>query len=206
MKDSKAVPGVLALTVILVFVCVAAAQGQASAQLSQVSPLPTALPPTATVTVPPTSLPTSVPTSQPTPTPNLPTATPLPPIPTTQILGYHTVRAGETLFCIGRAYMVSPWAIASQNGISAYPDYLRIGQVLAIPTVPWVSTDGPVCTRQFGGGAPQPATCWAVHTVYFNDTLYSLAKHYGTTVWEIAAINNIANPNLIYVGQTLCIP
>ncbi|MBN1886604.1 MAG: LysM peptidoglycan-binding domain-containing protein [Thermoflexales bacterium] len=206
MKDSEAVPGVLVLILILVFASIAAVQGQAGAQFAQVSPLPTPPPPTATVVVLPTSLPTSLPTAQPTAGPTLPTATPLPPPPPTQILGYHTVRAGETLFCIGRAYAVSPWAIASQNGISAYPDYLRIGQVLAIPNVPWVDTYGPVCTRQFGGGAPQPTACWAMHTVYFGDTLYSLAQRYGTTVWAIAATNNIANPNLIYVGQTLCIP
>jgi LysM repeat protein len=206
MKDSKTMSGVVALIVILVFACIAAAQGQTSAQSSQVSPLPTYPPPTATVVVLPTSLPTSVPTVQPTPIPTSPTATPLPPLPTTQILGYHVVRAGETLFCIGRAYMVLPWAIASQNGIGAYPDYLWIGQVLAIPNVPWVGTYGPVCTRQFGGGTIQPATCWALHTVYFGDTLYSLAQRYGTSVWAIATTNNIANPNLIYVGQTLCIP
>ena len=29
---------------------------------------------------------------------------------------YHVVRAGETLFSIGRRYGVNPWAIASANG------------------------------------------------------------------------------------------
>ena len=31
---------------------------------------------------------------------------------------WYTVRWGDTLFSIGRAYGVSPWAIASANGIT----------------------------------------------------------------------------------------
>lgn len=41
------------------------------------------------------------------------------------------------------------------------------------------------------------------YTVQRGDTLYSIAARYGTTVQEIASINNITNPNLIYPGQTL---
>ena len=37
------------------------------------------------------------------------------------------------------------------------------------------------------------------------DTLYALAKKYGTTVNAIAKLNNIKNVNLIYVGQVLTI-
>jgi LysM repeat protein len=38
------------------------------------------------------------------------------------------------------------------------------------------------------------------------DTLYQLAVRYGTTVYAIANANNIANINLIFVGQGLVIP
>lgn len=60
--------------------------------------------------------------------------------------GYHTVRAGETLYSIGRLYGVNPYTIASVNGL-ANPDYIRIGQVLYIPA----ST---------GWTAPPPAPRW----------------------------------------------
>jgi nucleoid-associated protein YgaU len=131
------------------------------------------------------------------------TPTPRPAI----ILGYHTVRYGESLFCIGRAYAVSPWAIASQNGIG-YPYWARIGQRLAIPYVPWrYIPAGPVCARQFGGGTPPPPpSCRVTYTVRPGDTLYAIAWRYQANVWAIVIANNIHNPNLIFPGQVLCIP
>ena len=44
------------------------------------------------------------------------------------------------------------------------------------------------------------------HVVQPGDTLGALALRYGVTVEEIAEINYISNPNLIYVGATLRIP
>lgn len=41
------------------------------------------------------------------------------------------------------------------------------------------------------------------YTVQSGDTLSGIAAMYGTTYQEIANINGIANPNIIYVGQTL---
>lgn len=47
----------------------------------------------------------------------------------------------------------------------------------------------------------QPIT----YTVKAGDTLSGIAQKYGTTYQELARKNNIANPNLIYVGQKLII-
>ena len=44
------------------------------------------------------------------------------------------------------------------------------------------------------------------YTVKRGDTLSKIANRYGITVNEIVALNNIKNPNLIYVGQHLRIP
>lgn len=41
------------------------------------------------------------------------------------------------------------------------------------------------------------------YTIQRGDTLSEIASRYGTTVQELVDINNIANPNLIYPGQTL---
>ncbi len=46
----------------------------------------------------------------------------------------------------------------------------------------------------------------ATHVVQRGDTVYSLAKEQGVTVEQIATANNLANPNLIVVGQKLTLP
>jgi len=45
----------------------------------------------------------------------------------------HTVRQGETLSSIGRLYGVSAYTIAAANGLPN-ANYIRVGQVLTIPT------------------------------------------------------------------------
>lgn len=52
---------------------------------------------------------------------------------------------------------------------------------------------------------PQPETeiKEITYTVVAGDTLSGIASRYGTTYQELARINNISNPNLIYVGQVL---
>ncbi len=81
------------------------------------------------------------PSRTPTATARLATAAPL--------LGRHSVRAGETLFCIGRAYTVLPAAIAQANEL-VDPSLLITGQTLSIPAVRWVNViPGPVCAAQF---------------------------------------------------------
>jgi lysozyme len=124
-------------------------------------------------------------------------------------LGYHTVRYGETLMCIGRAYAVSPWAIASHNGL-AYPYRLSVGRRLSVPNVPWKVSYGPVCARQFGGVTPPPPPppggfCRMRYVVRWGDTLYAIAWRFRTSVWVIVSDNNLPNANLIFAGQVLCI-
>jgi len=54
------------------------------------------------------------------------------------------------------------------------------------------------------GAAPVLAD--AVHVVQRGDTLYSIARRYGVSLWEIARVNGIADVNRIWVGQRLRIP
>jgi LysM repeat protein len=44
------------------------------------------------------------------------------------------------------------------------------------------------------------------HTVASGENLSAIARQHGTTVEELARINNIANPNLIHAGQVLQLP
>lgn len=54
-------------------------------------------------------------------------------------------------------------------------------------------------------GAPA-ASGQVVHVVRWGETLEGIAARYGVSVWAIVQANGLANPNYIYVGQTLIIP
>lgn len=71
------------------------------------------------------------------------------------VLGTHVVQSGETLYCIGRAYGVDPWAIATHNGIVC-PNCIYPGTSLEIPDAPTALPAGPVCVPQFGDGGEEP--------------------------------------------------
>lgn len=50
---------------------------------------------------------------------------------------------------------------------------------------------------------PTPITGEETYIVKAGDTLSGIASKYGTTYQELARINNIANPDVIYTGQVL---
>ena len=186
--------------------------------------------PTATNTPMPgtTNTPTPAMTSTPAPTFVPPT---LPP-PGYTIIAYWTVQPGQTLYCIGRYYQVSPWAIASVNRIP-WPYWIYPGQILAIPNAPWYNIPpGPVCYPGVPNVTPTPSiqtptpsiptptpppfitptppaqpVCRYYHYVLWGQTLSGIAWYYHTTIQAIMYANPIIrNPNLIYAGSTLCIP
>jgi LysM repeat protein len=70
-----------------------------------------------------------------------------------------------------------------------------VGQVLVIPA-------GSNSGGSNGGGSNSGVV---THTVVSGDTLFSLARRYGTTVSAIMQRNHLPNAN-IYIGQTLLIP
>lgn len=51
-----------------------------------------------------------------------------------------------------------------------------------------------------------PAASGGSHIVRRGETLSSIARYYGVTVWALADANSISNPNYVYVGQKLWIP
>jgi LysM repeat protein len=106
----------------------------------------------------------------------------------------YIVQPGDTLFSIARRFGVSVASIAMANNI-VNPNLIYAGQRLVIPTG-YAPPYKPVY-------APPAAT---VYIVKPGDTLFSIALRFGTTVQAIALANNIANPNVIFVGQRLIIP
>ena len=53
---------------------------------------------------------------------------------------------------------------------------------------------------------PAPKPAHEVYVVKKGDTVYKIAKRYGTTMQAIILGNNLRNPDLIYPGQILFIP
>ena len=51
----------------------------------------------------------------------------------------------------------------------------------------------------------EAATCSLLYTVQRGNTLYSIARLYGTTVAELQSINGMAAETRIWAGQQLCI-
>jgi LysM repeat protein len=149
----------------------ACSTGQLSTQRSKAGFTPTVLPPDTPAPLPVAASPTLVPS--PPPASSTPVSLPINNTATPSvILGYHTVRAGETLYCIGRAYGMSPDGIARQNGIIDIAS-LRAGQQLAIPYIPWSPVPpGPVCPRQFDHQLlPPPATFAPTRSGQVNTTI-----------------------------------
>ncbi len=99
---------------------------------------------------------------------------------------FYTVRRGDTLYRIAVRHGTTIAALMSLNGITN-PNKIIAGQT--------------ICLKP-GGSVP-----WGfLYTIQRGDTLYSIARRYGWSVWYLASVNHIANPNRITAGQVLLIP
>ena len=125
------------------------------------------------------------PTPTPVPTPTavpLPTATPTPRV--------HRVQPGDTLSEIAGFYEVSLEQLLEINEI-ADADDLTAGQELHLPPDAVIPE-----------GRPLPRT----YNIQPGDTLSAIAVRFGVSIADLLAMNNLGNPNNIFVGQTLQIP
>ena len=63
--------------------------------------------------------------------------------------------------------------------------------------------DYPAIMKYNGLNGFKKANDKLIYTVKSGDTVTKIAKQYGTSVQEIARLNGLENPNIIYVGQKL---
>lgn len=98
----------------------------------------------------------------------------------------YVVKRGDTLYGISNQYGVSVTELANLNGVTA--STLQVGQTLIIPSKSGTNPDN-----------------MFMYTVKNGDTLYSIARVYGTSVDSIKKLNYLTSNNL-YVGQVLRIP
>jgi LysM repeat protein len=98
--------------------------------------------------------------------------------------GTYVVQPGDTLFSIARRHGIGVGELASVNGLR-WTSWVYIGQRLVVP-----------------GIEPAPGTGYVVKR---GDTLYSVARRFGTSVWAIMQANSLLSTR-IYAGQRLSIP
>ncbi len=71
------------------------------------------------------------------------------------------------------------------------------------------TASAPASPEPTADGSPQPtaqASPGGVHIVQPGESLFSIGLLYGVPYLEIAAANNLENPDLLFVGQELIIP
>ena len=95
----------------------------------------------------------------------------------------YVVKKGDTLYSIARTYNTSVDKLKEINNLTS--NALAIGQVLKLPS--------------------SNASENVVYTVKKGDSLYSIAREYGTTVDAIKKLNNITS-NTLSIGQKLLLP
>ncbi len=98
----------------------------------------------------------------------------------------YTVRPGDTLYSIAVRFGVDVQELARANGISDMST-IYVGQKLIIPHA-----------RNVPGSR--------LYTVQPGDTLSGIALRFNVSLHELMRINNISDPDAIYVGQVLRIP
>jgi len=110
---------------------------------------------------------------------------------------YHRVRKGETLSVIARRYRTSASKIARANKIRT-TSIIRVGQRLKIPQSGTVVASRTSRNKKSYGQVSR-------HVVKRGDSLWNLARKYGTTTKKIQRANNLRSSRLS-IGQVLKIP
>ncbi|WP_031513025.1 LysM peptidoglycan-binding domain-containing protein [Desulfofalx alkaliphila] len=98
---------------------------------------------------------------------------------------YYTVQAGDSLWLIAQRHHTSVNQLKKENNLMG--DEIWVGQQLLIP----------------GSGETEPKG--QVYTVKPGDSLFFIARDFGTTINELKTANNLTGDE-IWVGQELLIP
>jgi membrane-bound lytic murein transglycosylase D len=109
---------------------------------------------------------------------------------------WHRVRRGESLSTIARRYRTSVSKIKRANNLRS--SMIRAGRRLKIPQRGYVASRKRVIRQ-----TAVPSS--GVHPVHKGDSLWIIAKRYGTTVKKIQELNGLSTSHL-YIGQPLKIP
>ncbi len=109
----------------------------------------------------------------------------------------HTIRRGETVSSIASRYGVSQYAILEANNLSRRST-IYAGKAIIVP-VPLDREYSP--SRKDDYSAKN-----SIYTVRSGDTMWDIARAFGTSVSSLRRINYIERGSRIYVGQKIKIP
>lgn len=126
-----------------------------------------------------------------------PAVTPSPAASTT-----HEVVAGDTVYAIAQRYATTVDAVLAANGLTR-ASVIFPGQSLVVSGTPALQTPAALPAATAAPATAPGAT--ATHTVVAGDTVYGIAKKYGTTTQALFALNGLGSSSIIYPGQTLAV-
>ncbi|MFT9288681.1 LysM peptidoglycan-binding domain-containing protein, partial [Liquorilactobacillus nagelii] len=116
---------------------------------------------------------------------------------TTAASGTYTVKSGDTLYGIAANNNTNVSSLVSLNSITD-PDNIYVGQVLKLSSSSSSSKAATTTTTSSSSTKTSGS-----YTIKSGDTLYQIAIANGLSVSQLASLNNISNPNEVYVGQVL---
>ncbi|MFC2680811.1 LysM peptidoglycan-binding domain-containing protein [Limosilactobacillus vaginalis] len=120
----------------------------------------------------------------------------------------YTVKSGDTLSAIANRFGMNYIQLAQINNIRNV-NRIYVGQTLRLQaqvnnsTVSQPVHNNTNNVKPAPAPAPTPTTNNAAYTVKSGDTLSGISSRFGVSYEQLARLNNIANPNRIYVGQVL---
>ncbi len=121
----------------------------------------------------------------------------------------YVVRSGDTMWDIARAFGTSVDALRQLNYIGR-SSRIYVGQKLKIPSDATFLGDKNTVSRSSGyvstvepGSGSSSAGKIQKHTVRPGDTLWDIARRYGTTTGKIRSLNGLGRSSRIYPGQVL---
>lgn len=104
---------------------------------------------------------------------------------------YYTVQQGDSVSSIAARQGLPAWAIVQANQLTN-PSFIYVGQRLVIPA-------RDTTAALFAGNN-------VYYTVQRGDSVSAIAVRYAVPAGAIVQANDLANPDLIYVGQRLLLP
>ena len=113
----------------------------------------------------------------------------------------YLVQPGDTLSAIARRFNTTVATLAQLNGI-VNANSIQVGQRLVVTGATEVVTNPPAQPATAPVTTPAPQ----VYVVQPGDNLYRISLRLNESLAELIRVNNIADPNRIFVGQRLILP